>query len=141
METITVQELSGILPYVKIVELTDDLNTGSVDLTNLETAYQSAVRDVELYAARHYAIPLPAVAAVKELHMQLTKCHLYFRRGLQDDFISALYKSLMAKLKDLTPFSLGIPGVETSVGTANAGMSVMAPPQTFVTGFMGLDND
>ena len=135
------QELSGVLPYAKIVELTDDLNTGSVDLENLEAAYHSAVRDLELYAAKHYTIPLPAVASVKELHMQLTKCHLYFRRGMQDDLISALYKSLQAKLKDLTPFSLGIPGVGPSVGEENAGISVKAPAQRFVDGFMGLNDD
>jgi phage gp36-like protein len=140
METITIQELSGIIPYNKIVELTDDLNTGLVDLDNLEAAYQSAVCDVELYAARHYAIPLPAVPAVKELHMQLTKCHLYFRRGMQDDMIMALHKSMMARLKDLTPFSLGIPGVGPAIGSAGAGVSVMAPVQKFPSGFMGLED-
>ena len=140
MDTITLDELTGVLPLEKIISLTDDYNAGRVNEDNLESAYQSAVRDVELYAARHYALPLPAVAAVKELHLQLTRCHLFFRRGMQDELIMGQYNVLMRKLKDLTPFSLGIPGVTPAAGRDGAGISVRAPRRTFHNNFMNLDD-
>ncbi len=139
METITLDELSGVMSMQDIIDMTDDTGLGVVGTVALDEAYSSAVKDLELYAGRYYNLPLPAVSMVKEFHRQLTKCHLYFRRGAYPKEVMDLYKSLERKMRDLGPFSLGISGVEPASGLENAGVSVFAPPQRFMTGFMGLD--
>lgn len=139
MEVITLDELLGVMPEHAVVDLTDDAELGSIDEGNLDQAEQSAIRDLDLYASRYYALPLPPVDAVRELVRQLTKCHLYFRRSAYPEEIMELYKQLQKKMQNLTPLSLGIPGVEPEAGTENAGISVSAPAQRFHDNFTGVN--
>lgn len=108
MDTITLAELTGVMTMQQIIDLTDDDETGEVNQTALDEAYASAVRDLDFYAIDHYTLPLSAVPAVKEFHRQLTKCHLYFRRGVYPEEVMTLYSNLREKMKELTPTSLGI---------------------------------
>lgn len=108
MDTITLDELTGVMTMQQIIDLTDDDETGAVSQTVLDEAYASAVRDLDFYAIDHYSLPLPAVPSVKEFHRQLTKCHLYFRRGVYPEEIMTLYESLQEKMEMLTSTSLGI---------------------------------
>lgn len=139
MQVITIEELTGVLSLKKVIELTDDARTGEVDTGTLDEAEASAIADLDLYAAKHYTLPLPPVAAVKEFIRQLTKCHLHFRRGVYPEEIMTLYKMQQEKLKSLTPASLGIPGVEPAAGAANAGVAIFAEEQKYPSGFMGAD--
>lgn len=138
MEIITITELLGVMRELDVIDLTDDAGDGVIDEGNLNEAEKSAIADLELYAARHYELPLPAVTTVKELVRQLTKCHLYFRRGAYPEEVMELYRQLQKKMQSLTPLSLGIPGVEPEGGEDNAGISVSAPDQRFPDNFMDL---
>jgi len=139
MQVITLDELCGVLSLKKVIELTDDGKTGEVDAGNLDEAEASAIADLDLYAVKHYTLPLPAVAAVKEFVRQLTKCHLHFRRGVYPEEVMTLYKMLQKKLENLSPASLGIPGVEPAAGSKSAGVAVFSADQRFPTGFMGVE--
>lgn len=108
MDTITLDELAGVMTMQQIIDLTDDDETGAVNQVVLDEVYASAVRDLDFYAIDHYTLPLPAVPSVKELHRQLTKCHLYFRRGAYPEEVMTLYEALQEKMEALTPTSLGI---------------------------------
>ncbi len=140
MDVITLDDLMGVMTEQDVVDLTDDAGTGTIDEGNLDQAERSAISDLELYASRHYALPLPAVDAVKELVRQLTKCHLHFRRGAYAEEVMELYKQLTKKMQSLTPLSLGIPGVEPEAGAENAGISTSAPAQRFPDDFMNLND-
>lgn len=137
MLVITLEDLTGVLSLKKVIELTDDDKTGEVDAGHLDEAEASAIADLDLYAAKHYTLPLPAVAGVKEFVRQLTKCHLYFRRGVYPEEVMELYKMLQKKLEKLSPASLGIPGVEPAAGSDSAGVAVFSEAQRFPSGFMG----
>ena len=136
MRIISVEELVGVMSNQAIIDLTDDYGTGVVVQATLDAAEMAAIADLERYAARYYALPLPAVAGVKALVLQLTKCHLYMRRQAVPEEVTKLYDQMLRQLKDLTPASLGIPGVEPVAGVAASGISVSAPGQRFGENFM-----
>lgn len=139
MRMIALEELTGVMSLQKVIELTNDYGGDEIDQDALDAAEASAIADLELYAAKHYSLPLPVVPAVTELVRQLTKCHLYFRRGSVPEDVRDLYDRLLKKLKDLTPASLGIPGVEPVSSDAGSGISVSAPDQRFGNNFMGVN--
>lgn len=141
MRVISLDELTGVMSHQRVIELTDDYGTGQVDQEALDAAEGSAIADLELYASKHYTLPLPSVPAVKELVRQLTKCHLFFRRGSIPEDVQKMYDGLMKKLKELNPSSLGLPGIEPDAsGTdSGAGISVSAPDRRFGPNFAGVD--
>lgn len=137
MNYLTVEDLYGIMREQDVLDLTDDYRTGSVDTDVLNAAEKAAVSDLELYAARYYELPLPVVASTKALLVQLAKYHLYARTGAVPEDVMISYKATMRKLEQLTPSSLGIPGVEPEAGVSS-GISVSSQNQRFNNNFMGV---
>lgn len=138
LQYVTVAGLVGVMAEQAIIDLTDDFRTGAVDASVLERCEGAAVADLELYAAKYYSLPLPVAPAVVSLVVQLTKCHLYMRRQVVPEEVQGLYKTLMRKLEQLTPSSLGLPGVDLAAGVG-AGVSVSAPDQRFFDNFIMLE--
>jgi|GEM_PF-4353275 len=138
MDYLTQSDLIAVMSEQDLIDLTDDYHVGDVQAEVLDAAEKAAVSDLELYAARHYAVPLPVVDSVRALVLQLTKYHLYARRRSVPEEVQASYKMTMRKLEQLTPSSLGIPGVEPEAGVSS-GISVSSREQRFGENFMGVD--
>jgi hypothetical protein len=129
------------MPLQKIVECCDDYGAGSLDdaaTSNLEAANAAAVSEIHLYVRGLYAVPFdPVPDEIGAIAAQLTKVHLYYRRGLVPGEVQALHQRLQEHLRGITAstFRIGTDGGDAEA--AAQGPRVSASSRRFGQGFMG----
>lgn len=138
----TLEGLTGVMPFEKILQCCDDYGTGTMDAdatANLEAVNDAAVLDIHLHCRGLYTLPFdPVPSEIRQLTNELMKCHLYFRRATEEvpESISTLYKRILDKLKAITEntFRISVGDDETA---AEQGPQVTETTQRFPQGFQG----
>lgn len=99
----TIEDVQSSLGEDKLIELTDDEDTGEVNEDNLDSCIASADRIIDGYCQSRYTVPFtdPVPALITELSINLTIAKLFARKRQQDDVIKDLerdQKALLAKI-------------------------------------------
>jgi len=99
----TLAEVKLQLEESKIIELTDDSDTGDIDLNNFNSCVASADRKIDGYCQARYTVPFsaPVPALVTEMSIKLTIVELFARKRQGDKTVKELQQSqeaLLAKI-------------------------------------------
>lgn len=138
----TLEGLTGVMPFGKILQCCDDYGTGTMDAdatANLEAVNDAAVLDIHLHCRGLYTLPFdPVPSEIQQLTNELMKCHLYFRRATEEvpESINLLYKRLLGSLKAITENTFRIDAGDDETA-AEQGPQVTETTQRFKQGFMG----
>ncbi|WP_319543160.1 DUF1320 domain-containing protein [uncultured Pseudodesulfovibrio sp.] len=77
----TLDDIKGQLDEREIIQLTDDADTGAVDLDNVNRAISDADAEINGYLGARYAVPLdPVPAVVGKYAVDIAVYHLESRR-------------------------------------------------------------
>jgi phage gp36-like protein len=101
----------------RLIELTDDNDTGLVDEDIVTSLILKATNLINGYAKPRYSIPIsPVPGLVKDLCAEITTYLLFCRRESVPEEWSLIYKSAISKLKDISTgrISLGSNEVQES---------------------------
>jgi phage gp36-like protein len=75
-------DLKKLLPEERIIELTDDAESGAVDQGVLNEAIAQADAEIDGYLGERYSVPLATVPSViRKLSVDMAVYHLYSRRA------------------------------------------------------------
>jgi phage gp36-like protein len=74
--------MKTLLPEERIIELTDDEDTGSVNQARVDEAIAQADSEIDGYLGERYAVPLsPVPPVIRKLSVDMAVYHLYSRRA------------------------------------------------------------
>jgi phage gp36-like protein len=98
----TYEDLCAVLPEPRLIELTDDENTGQVNMDRIGAAIAAADDEINGYLAGRYDVPLaPVPGLIKNLAREIALFNLYsrthddvpkIRQGRHDHAVSVLTK-------------------------------------------------
>lgn len=111
-----ITDLDGISAQ-RLIELTDDNDTGAVDEDIVNGKIEKATNLINGYAKPRYTIPIdPVPGLIKDLCAEITIYLLFCRRESVPEEWSLIYKSAIGKLKDISAgrISLGSNEVQES---------------------------
>jgi len=110
----TLDDIKGLLPEARLIELTDDLSpnpNGTINTAIVDAAIKSATTDIDGYVGHRYALPLKVTPdLLQQIAVDLAIYGLYRRRNELDisDGMQMTYKNAMAKLKGISDGSVSI---------------------------------
>ena len=121
MSYITLDDLRGELGEAKLVQLTDDDNSGEIGAQRVAKAISYAVGTFDSYARTRYTIPVPVTERVKSTCLDLAIFHLFKARATTDEGVYKVKKNAhdaaINFLKDVQggKAALDVPSVEETV--------------------------
>lgn len=124
MSYITLDDLKGEFGEEKLIQLTDDNDTGEIGEDRINKAISYAVGLFDSYARTRYTIPVPVTPLVTSLCLDLAIFHLWKSRATDAD--DGQYKirlnahdSALKRLSDIQSgkAALDVPTVEETITT------------------------
>jgi phage gp36-like protein len=92
MSYITQQDLEDELGTKKLIQLTDNANSGEIDPARVDKAISYAVGTFEAYARTRYQLPVPVTPLVKATCLDLAVFHLFKSRATSKDGVFEVRK-------------------------------------------------
>ncbi len=120
----TVDDIKKLLPEELLVQLTDDEDTGAVNLARAEEAIAQADAEIDSYCGERLSVPLsPAPEMVRKLSVDIAIYNLYSRMVREMPEVRAeRYRNAVRKLEGIARgiISLGIAESPASSSSARA---------------------
>lgn len=102
-----IEDIKGMVEEGVLIYLTDDQNTGEVDISKIEEAINDADSEINGYLQKRYPLPLPTTPPViKKLSKDIALYNLFSRKGIDkdknDETILFRYKNAVRFLENLS---------------------------------------
>ncbi|MBF0521375.1 MAG: DUF1320 domain-containing protein [Nitrospirae bacterium] len=119
---ITATDIYAVIKEAAAIELTDDENTGSVNVDFVNSAITKSDGVIDSYLATRYKLPLSIVPdVIKSVAVTLTVYNLYQRSSLEvDEKTKKAYTDAVSLLKDISKGAASLGLQETSAGLAQS---------------------
>ncbi len=115
----TIDDLKVSIPEKRLIELTDDNDTGAYNEVLINEIIKKAENEINGYCQERYDVPFVTVPGlIKDFCIELSIYKLYLRRENIPDEIQKNYEKLIKKLRDIADgkISLGTSDVpETNI--------------------------
>ena len=99
----------SVIPGETLVELTDDLRSGEVDVTIVQTKLDDASGIVEMHCRERYALPLKQTPELTAITVKIAAFLLYSRRaGEVPDGIRTNYDDTLKLLTSVAAEKIGL---------------------------------
>jgi len=107
MSYCTQAEVQTDIGEARLLELTDDAQSGSIDWTVVDEAIEGASKEIDAYCSIYYTVPFsPIPQLINNFAIAITKYRLYSRRGVPDqlqwryeEILRTLVKIAQGKMK------------------------------------------
>ena len=119
----TIDDIKNQLDEVRLIQLTDDENTGAVVEERVTRAIADADEEIDGYVGARHAVPLATVPSIiRKLSVDIAINNLYARREKSSEIRETRYKNAIRFLKQvaLGKISLGADDPEGSPPTSDA---------------------
>lgn len=129
----TLEEVERQLEEAKIIELTDDADTGAINMDNFNSCVSSADRKIDGLCQARYTVPFsaPVPALVVEMSIKLTICELFARKRQGDKTVEEMKKSQEALLAKINKGEIQIGISDTSPISPQATAALRARTKIF----------
>ena len=130
-------DLEKSIPLSYLVELTDDLNTGSIVDVMITRAIEDADGEIDLYCRKKYTVPFTTINdVIRKMSVDIAIYNLYSRRGSPPADRLARYLAAVKKLQTIRDGDLQLDIAE--IGPDSAAIDVK--PE-FTKGKIDADGD
>jgi len=97
-----IDDIKKVFPEERLIELTDDNNTGAYDENIMNSLIEKATNEINGYCQERYSIPFAVVPGlIKDMCVDIVIYLLYLRRERVPEEIQANYKRILEKLRDI----------------------------------------
>lgn len=127
-------DLLKIIPLARLIELTDDAQTGAADDGVINDAIRIASGEIDARVCGRYAVPLnPVPDAAKDYCAAMSVYHLFARRLGAPEEWRKRYEDSVSFLSDVAARKAHLPGLSEQSGSSPSGGSIefSGPPRVF----------
>lgn len=118
-------DLSDRMSEAELVQMTDDVGSGMVDVGVVDEAILGAEAEIDGYVGGRYPLPLAAVPPLlTRLAKDLTVWNLYGRRKLADESVGERYKAAVKLLERIASGQVKLPLPDAAAPAAEVGGAV-----------------